>query len=170
VVVQPVVDTGEDGGGTLLPCRQAGVGVVAADVCLDGVECGSWGRVYLQGRTPRCRANKFPCCCQSGSRNCTSPCTRRGAFLPPPRGWGGCSNQRGLTQRDPLSTLSKFRTRQRTRQLFCVANAESPALAGLYFCYCCVFLWLRGRTAYNVARPFSWLAGSLSHRERKLPY
>ena len=38
-----------------------------------------------------------------------------------------------------------FRTRQRTRQLFCVANAESPALAGLWCWYCCVFLWLRGQ-------------------------
>jgi len=36
-------------------------------------------------------------------------------------------------------------TRQRTRQLFCVAKAESPALAGLWCCYCCVFLWLRGQ-------------------------
>ena len=69
-----------------------------------------------------------------------------GVFTPPPGG-GWCSTQRGLIQRDPLSTLSKFRTRQRTRQLFCGANAESPALAGLWFWYCYVILWLRGRTA-----------------------
>jgi hypothetical protein len=69
-----------------------------------------------------------------------------GAFLPLLRGWGGCSTQRGLAQRDPLSTLGKFRTRQRTRQLLFSPNAESPALAGLWCWYCYVFFWLRGRT------------------------
>ena len=53
-----------------------------------------------------------------------------------------------------------FPTRQRTRQLFCGANAESPALAGLWFWYCYVILWLRGRTTYNVASLFCWLVAS----------
>ena len=46
-----------------------------------------------------------------------------------------------------LSPSHIFPTRQRTRQLFCRANAESPALARLYCWYCYVFQWLRGPTA-----------------------
>ena len=72
---------------------------------------------------------------------------KAGGVFTPPAGGGGCSTQRGLAQRDPLSTLSKFRTRQRTRQFLICPNAESPALAGLWFWYCYVFLWLRGPTA-----------------------
>ena len=75
-----------------------------------------------------------------------------GVFTPPPEGGGGCSTQRGLAQRDPLSTLSKFRTRQRTRQFLICPNAENPALAGLWCWYCYVFLWLRGRTAAVICR------------------
>ena len=87
------------------------------------------------------------------------------AGAPPPGGAvGGWSTQRGLAQRDPLSTLSKFRTRQRTRQFLICPNAESPALAGLLCWYCYVFLWLRGRTAHNVASTFCWRESVLNAR------
>ena len=109
-----------------------------------------------------------PCCCQSKSWNCTSPCTRRGAFLPLPLKVGGCSTQRGLAQRDPLSTLSKFRTRQRTRQLFCGANAESPARSGLSDCRCWYKYELRGPTAYNVASSFCWKESAVNSRVIRL--
>ena len=90
-----------------------------------------------------------------------------GVFTPPPGG-GGCSTQCGLAQRDPLSTLSKFRTRQRTRQLFCGANAESPARAGLSDCRCWYKYELRGPTAYNVASSFCWKESAVNSRVIRL--
>jgi hypothetical protein len=48
-----------------------------------------------------------------------------------------------LAQRDLPSDSSKIPTRQRTRRLFCGANANSPAKSGLYFWYCGFIFWLR---------------------------
>lgn len=43
MVVQPVVDAGEDEGGTLLPYGESGGRIAATDVGLDGVEIADWG-------------------------------------------------------------------------------------------------------------------------------
>jgi len=50
VVGQPIVDTGEDRGGAILPDGQSGIGVVAADLGLDDVEIADEGHALLGNR------------------------------------------------------------------------------------------------------------------------
>ena len=47
MVRQPVIETGEDRGGAILPDGQSGGGVAAADLGLDGVEIADEGHAFL---------------------------------------------------------------------------------------------------------------------------
>lgn len=47
---QPIVDAGEDRGGTVLPDGQPVVGATAADFGLDGVEVADEGHAFLGDR------------------------------------------------------------------------------------------------------------------------
>ena len=80
----------------------------------------------FEGRL-RCRANKFPCCCQSQSRNCTSPCTSPGAFLPPPQGVGGGAQLNAVWRkgtRAPTAPASPVTSNQQPHRRFSRPEAQ----------------------------------------------